>query len=253
MAGWWRSWHGQPSSSGTAWRQHAWGATWGGEGWHDDNRCSWSSEQWAEPSRGWHVSEWWGEEDDEPPAEASLSLETAVHEPDQYPWARQQTQDQHCDSEGPECEVSTPLEAPHDPPAKDGCSRPRGDGPHLAASPQTPQEEEEDLEKAHAEAIRRFRLEQPSPDSDKDVREDKEASNEASSAGEEPIDPEIGTYDPKTGGVLCVICDRPQNSKGQFFDHLKGQKHKKKYDRHLKLKEQEEAAAAQAALMLPLQ
>ena len=252
MAGWWRSWHGRPSSSGTAWRQHAEGTSWGGEGWYHDNRCSWSSEQWAEPSRGWHESEWWGEEDDGPPAEAPLSLEVAVHEPDQYPWARQQTQDQHCDSEGPECEASTPPVATHDPPTKDGELGPYGDGAHLAASPQTPQEEKEVLERAHAEAIRRFRLEQPSPDSDNDEKEGK-ASKEASSVGEEPIDPEIGTYDPETGGVQCLICDRPQNSKGQFFDHLKGQKHKKKYDRYLKVKEQKEAAAAQAALMMPLQ
>ena len=142
-----------------------------------------------------------------------------------------------------------PLEATHDPPTKDGVSGPHDDGPHSAASPQTPQEEKEVLKGIHAEAMRRFRLAQPSPDSEDDEKECKEVS----SVGEDPIDPEIGTYDPKTGGVLCLVCDRPQNSKGQFFDHLKGQKHKKKYDRHLKLKEQEEAAAAQAALVLPLQ
>ena len=252
MAGWWQSWHRRPSSDGTAWRQHAEGTSWGHESWYHDSREGWNSEEWAEPSRGRQDLEWWGEEDDVPPAEAPLGLEAEVHEPDQYPWARQQTQDQHCASEGPEYEASTPPGATHDPPTKEGESEPYDDGAQLAASPPTPQEEREVLERAHAEAIRRFRLEQPSPDSDHDAKEGK-ASDEASDADEEPIDPEIGTYDPATGGVQCLICDRPQNSRGQFFDHVKGQKHKKKYDKYLKVKREKEAAAAQVALMTPLQ
>ena len=249
MAGWWRSWHERPYSSGIAWRQHAGGTSWGNEDWHGDTRHAWSSAQWAGPSGEWHASSWWGEDGDELQAEAPPSPESAAHEPDQYPWACQEPYDEHCDSGGLDRDASTALEATHDPPIEDGVLGPHGDGPSSAASPQTHQEEKEELEGLHAEAIRRFRLAQPSPDSEDDETNCKEASI----VDEDPIDPEIGTYDPKTGGVLCLICDRPQNSKGQFRDHLKGQKHRKKYERHLKLKAQEEAAAAQAALVLPLQ
>ena len=260
MAGWWRSWHERPYSNGRTWRQHADGTSWGKEGWHGDTSQAWNSAQWTRPSVQWHVSSWWGEDGDEQQVDPPPSPEPAAHDPDQYPWTSQEPHEAHCDPGGLGSDASFALEATHDPPVADGASGPVGDGPSSGASPQVHQGEEEELEGLHAEAIRRFRLGQPSPDSENDEKSCKNGkknckknSKEASSVDEDPIDPEIGAYDPKTGGVLCLICDLPQNSRGQFRDHLKGQKHRKKYERHQKLKADEEAAAAQVALALPLQ
>ena len=113
--------------------------------------------------------------------------------------------------------------------------------------PQTHKTEEEELDELHAEAVLRFRLEKPSPESEDDETHDAEDPT----VEEEPVDPDLGIYDPDTGGVRCKVCDAPLNSKGQFRDHLKGQKHKKKYERKQRLKAQEEAEAAPASLALP--
>ena len=157
--------------------------------------------------------------------------------------------DAHYDPEGSDGDASPELGAAHDPPTADGASALSCDDPGKSAPPQTHKDEGEELEELHAEAVRRFRLAQPSPDSEND-----EANcEEAPIIEEDPVDPDIGTYDPKTGGVWCKVCGQPQNSKGQFRDHLKGKKHKKKYERQQKLKAQEEAEAAQASLASPYQ
>ena len=57
------------------------------------------------------------------------------------------------------------------------------------------------------------------------------------------MDPDVGIYDPDTKGVYCKLCDMDLNSKKQFVDHLKGQKHRKKHDR----KEREAKEAKEAA------
>ena len=101
------------------------------------------------------------------------------------------------------------------------------------------------MKKLHAEAVLRFRLEKPSPESDDEPPDVPDPAGD-----EEAVDPEIGTYDPATGEVRCKVCDTPLNSKGQFRDHLKGKKHKKKYERQERLKKQEEAEANRAPLAL---
>ena len=247
MAGWWRSWHDRPYNNERTWRQHGRDTSWAKEDWYGDTRHAWSTAQWTEPSTGWHASSWQdaciGELQAEPPPSPKL----ATQELGQYPWTCQEPHEAHYDPGGTDGDASPALEAAHDPPRADGALAPSGDGPSRGASPQMRKEEQEELEGLHAEAVRRFRLAQPSPDSEND-----EADCEGASAEEDPVDPDIGTFDPKTGGVWRIVCERPQNSKGQFRDHLKGQKHKKKYDR----KQREalaEAEAARAALTLPLQ
>ena len=80
------------------------------------------------------------------------------------------------------------------------------------------------------------------------LSEEGEASGgEDPTVEEYPVDPEIGDYDPATRKVQCKVCDRPMKSKEQFRDHLKGQKHNKKYEKAQRLKAQREAQAAQAS------
>ena len=249
MAGWWRSRHERPYSSGRTWQQHARDTSWAKEGWYGDTRYARSTVQWAGPATEWHASGWHDGWTGALQAESPPSPESVAHEPDQYPWTCQVPHDVHYNPGGSDGDASPQFEAAHDPPVADGASAPSRDDPDRGAPPQTHKGEKEELEGLHAEAVRRFRLAQPSPDSEND-----EANCDGASITEEdPVDPDIGTYDPKTGGVWCKVCDRPQNSKGQFRDHLKGQKHKKKYERQQKLKAQEEAEAARSSLASPFQ
>ena len=64
-------------------------------------------------------------------------------------------------------------------------------------------------------------------------------------AAEDEVDPEIGEFDPATGGVYCKVCSRPMNSKAQFQDHIKGEKHQKKFE-----KKQAKALAAVSSAAL---
>ena len=251
MAVWWRSSHERPYSDRATWRWSAGDAWWWSNDWHEDNPEGWRNEQGTDPPGEWTASEWRGDEYDGPPAETPPSPEAETHELDQYPWARQQPQDDSCESGGPERETTASLDATHDPLSKDGAGGPSSPAPRSAVLQSTARKEKRALEKLHAEALRRFRLAQHSSESDDDDGEKQDVV--APSDIEDPIDPGIGTYDPKTGGVHCVICDTPLNSKGQFHDHLKGKKHWKNYDRYLKRKEQEEAEASQAALATSFQ
>ena len=251
MAVWWRSSHERPYSDRATWRRSAGNAWWWSNDWREDNPEGWKNEHWTDPHGDWTASEWRGDEYDVPPAETPPNQEAETHELDQYPWARQQPQDDSCESGDPERETMASLDATHDPPSEAGAGRPSSPAPRSTVLQSTARKEKRALEKLHAAALRRFRLGQYSSESDDDDGEKPDAV--APDDIEDPIDPEIGTLDPKTGGVHCVICDTPLNSKGQFHDHLKGKKHWKHYDRYLKRKEQEKAKASQAALATPLQ
>ena len=133
---------------------------------------------------------------------------------------------------------------PPRPPTEDeaascGAEDPTTDNPEVPAH----NTEEEELRRLHMDALVRFRLKKPSPESDDEAA--------PSLCGSE-IDPETGELDPATGGVHCKICDRPLNSKAQFKDHLEGQKHFKKAERARKKKVQEAQAAPTAATATPL-
>ena len=108
--------------------------------------------------------------------------------------------------------------------------------------------EEEELKRLHADVLVRFHLRKPSPESDDEAV----GGQGAPSLADNEIDPELGELDPGTGGVHCKVCDRPLNSKAQFKDHLKGQKHFKKTEQARRKKERDAQAAQAAATASPL-
>ena len=240
MAGWWRGGRERPWTSGTTWWRYAQGTTWTRTDWHDPAWQDGGSRQWGGSTGDWHVSQWEGSWDDGPRTATPPSPELAVHEPEQYPWACLQSQDVQQASLGSE-DSTLQARAAADVPNTTLDASCNGD------PSQGHKTEEEELERLHAIAVKRFRQARPSLDSDG------EADSIAMSTTEDyPVDPDIGTYDPNTKGVHCKLCDMDLNSKKQFVDHLKGQKHRKKHDR--KEREAKEAAeAARAALASPLQ
>ena len=239
MAGWWRGGRERPWTSDATWRWYPQGTTWTGADWHDPSWQDENSRQWEGLTNDWRGSQWEESWDNECQTSTPPSPELAVHEPEQYPWTRAQSQDAQQGSPG--CEDST-RRAPVTAEVSDIT-------PGASCSGDPSQElrmEEDELEKLHSIAIRRFRLALPSPDSDAEAD---------ITADEYQVDPDVGIYDPDTKGVYCKLCDMELNSKKQFVDHLKGKKHWKKQDKKEKgAKEAKEAAeVACAALSTPLQ
>ena len=248
MAGWWRSSYGRPYDSGATWTWRQERAWWWHE-WHDNDPFS-ADEQGADPAGGWPSADRWCPGNDQPPAAAS-SLEVVTQEPDQYPWACLKPQISSGESHDLAQEASESFDATLDPPSQDNGEEPSNCTLPRAGSERMGQEEVKSLKKLHAEVVRKF-LAQHDPESE-ESDDDGQEGTVADDVNSRPIDPEIGEYDPKTGAVQCLICGRPQNSREQFFDHVKGKKHWKKHDTYLKNKARRQAEAEQAVLAMPLQ
>ena len=251
MAGWWRSSYERPYSDKAAWKWSAGDAWWWSSDWREDSPEGWRNVQETDLPAEWTAMDLWGDEHEGPPTVTPPTLEATVHEVEQYPWARQQPQEDNCESGSPRRETTAPLDATQDPPSENDAGRMTSHPSSVAVLQRTAQEEKSALEKLHAEVLRKFRLTEHNPESDSEDGDEHHAA--APCDIEDPVDPEIGTYDPKTKAVHCVICDIPLNSKEQFQDHLKGKKHWKKYDRYLKRKAQEELEGTQVAAVTPFQ
>ena len=247
MAGWWRSggeWHsawpwqqrdrtrtGPGASGDTIWGEYGWG-----EGsWHEHG---WAREDWF-PVTGWgdDASDAWEPAD----SVSALSGGSGAHVPEQYPWTADQlevTQGNSCGgiagtSSGQVAQARASMAAPEAVVRPADCSE--------ALVETTTETEEQELKRLHAEAMVRFHLRKPSPES-----EDGETDEtKGPAAAEDEVDPEIGEFDPATGGVYCKVCGRPMNSKAQFQDHIKGEKHQKKFE-----KKQAKALAAVSSAAL---
>ena len=248
MAGWWRSAHGRPYDSGATWTWRTERAWWW-HAWQDDDTFR-MDEQGADPTGGWSSADPERSGDGPPPAVA-LSTEVVAQEPDQYPWACLKPQTSSGESRDLAPDASESREVALDPPSQGNGEEPSDCTLPRSCTKRTAQEEAKLLEKLHAEVVRKF-LAQHDPASEESDYDGQEETV-ADGVNVRPIDPEIGEYDPKTGAVQCLICDRPQNSRAQFFDHVKGKKHWKKHDAYLKNKARRQAEAEQAVMAMPLQ
>ena len=247
MAGWWRSggewraaWHWQHRDRTRTGPEAAGDMTWGEDGWGEASwhEHGWAREDWL-PATEWEddASEAWEPAD----SVSALSAGSGAHVPEQYPW----TADQLDDTQGTSCDALAGTSAGQ----ADQAGAPRPE-PAAATCPavcsetvveQPTETEEEMLKRLHTEAMVRFQLNKPSPESE-DGEEDKE---KCPAALKDDVDPEIGHFDPVTGGVYCKVCQRPLNSKAQFRDHIKGEKHQKKAE-----KKQAKALAAVSSAAL---
>ena len=172
------------------------------------------------------MTEWGDDASDawEPADSASaLSGGSGAHAPEQYPWTADPldvTQGDSCGglagtSLGQADQAGASLAEPA------AAVRPVDRSETLAET--TTETEEQELKRLHTEAMVRFHLRTASSESDDGETDEKKGP----AAAEDEVDPEIGEFDPATGGVYCKICGRPMNSKAQFQDHIKGEKQKK--------------------------
>ena len=165
------------------------------QGWGGDGVRSWwagRDDWWEDDAR--HGAEWtdrsWRGEGDDSPAYVS----------EQYPWEDLQADSAQDDDEAP-------GDTQPGPGSPEACT----EQPSLV---QTKEEEQAELKKLHAEALVRFHLHKPSPESD----------DEASPGPSTPslatieIDPEIGDLDPATGGAGSPPADAPPVGPAQLAE-----------------------------------
>ena len=149
------------------------------------------------------------------------SSEADVHAPEQYPWEASHPVAAH---EGPEGENQGDGDTPTERHAQLVCTEdPADERSNECPSAPDMENEEEELRRLHADVLVRFHLQKPSPESD----DEGAPEHCAPSLPDSEVDPELGEFHPATGGVRCKLCDMPLNSKKQWQDHFKGQKHEK--------------------------
>lgn len=90
---------------------------------------------------------------------------------------------------------------------------------------QAQEDDQDELRRLHEAALRRFLLDEPELGSDDEPL----AGARTRMLNDHGIDVGIGVVvDPETGGVTCKLCNIVLNSKSQWTDHQKGNKHFKK-------------------------
>ena len=245
MAGWQRSgggWHSaepwqqqyrtrtDPDASRDApWDEYGWGEY----SWHDHSWAheGWTTKNWEAANWGDNASDAWGPAD----SASTLSAGSGAHVPEQYPWTADRSDVPQEGADG--INAGTSSERGEQVGASTANKTPAicPEGRSEDEPEQTNETEEEVLRRLHTDAMLRFHLKKSSPESEDGEMGEKDGLV----AADDSVDPEIGDFDPATGGVHCKVCDRPLNSKAQFQDHLKGKKHRKNFDK-------KQAAASQA-------
>jgi len=89
---------------------------------------------------------------------------------------------------------------------------------------QAPEDDQDELRRLHEAALRRFLLDEPELGSDDEPL----AGARTRMLNDHGIDVGISVFDPATGEVTCKLCSIVLNSKSQWTDHQKGNKHFKK-------------------------
>ena len=181
-------WHGRYGSGRRYWSS-GWDAGWDETAW---------------PSAGWQEPSWQDDGREDPPQDLGHDFDA----PERHFW-------ENCRDQQDAKAADVVLLEPGDPAAEPADQRVEA----------RPAEEDQDvLRRLHAEALRRFRLDEPELGSDDEAP----ASARIPMLVDDGIDADIAEFDCATGGVTCKICKLSLNSKSQWADHQKGRKHFKK-------------------------
>ena len=96
--------------------------------------------------------------------------------------------------------------------------------PFRESDVQAPEDDQDELRRLHEAALRRFLLDEPELGSDDEPL----AGARTRMLNDHGIDVGISVFNPATGEVTCKLCSIVLNSKSQWTDHQKGNKHFKK-------------------------